>query len=145
MKDECIVLLDFVETYSYTVQHAVHALLLLAIIKSKIRLCCQIIFIIMQMLFMFLFTSCSRVWKLCYHKCHMFITLVMDLRSNTKNFKNLTNLIHYQDDHRLSDIFSHSHKCLVTQSSFQNNHRILNVDLIYDLFQQYSRNNFNQN
>ena len=33
--DECIVLLDFAENYSYAVQHAVHAVLLLAIIKSK--------------------------------------------------------------------------------------------------------------
>ena len=65
---------------------------------------------------------------------------------NSKNFKNLTNLIHHQDDHQLGaewHVFATSYgtspcdgisgtvKCLVTQSSFQNNH-ILNVDLIYD-------------
>ena len=32
----------------------------------------------------------------------MFITFVMELHSNTKNFKNLTNLIPHQDDHQLS-------------------------------------------
>ena len=64
----------------------------------------------------------------------MFITFVMELHSNTKNFKNLTNLISHQDDHQLSaewHFFCHKHKCLLTQSSFQNNHN-LNVDLIYD-------------
>ena len=64
-----------------------------------------------------------------------------------KNFKNLTNLIHHQDDHQLGaewhffatsygtspcDGIGNTVKCLVTQSSFQNNH-VLNVDLIYDL------------
>ena len=64
-----------------------------------------------------------------------------------KNFKGLTNLIHHQDYHELSDEWEFlatsygkspcggiggTFKHLVTQSSFQNNH-ILNVNLIYDL------------
>ena len=65
--DECIVLLDFTENYSYFVQGAVHGVLLLAIIKSKIistasvTVCYQIILIITQMLFMFLPITCFRV------------------------------------------------------------------------------------
>ena len=151
MKDgECIVLLDFTENYSYDVQHAKDVVLLLAIIKSKINstasdtVCYQIISIIMQMLFIFLFITYPRVWKFCYHKCDILITLVMALHSNTKNSKNLTNLIHHQDYRQLSaewHFFPTSHgkspcdamggtvKCLVPQLSFQNNH-ILNVHLI---------------
>ena len=66
--------------------------------------------------------------------------------SQYKNFKNLTNLIHHQDDHQLSakwHFFVTSHgkspcACigsivihLVTQSNFRNN-PILNVDLMHD-------------
>ena len=73
--NECIVLLDFTENYSYIVQGAVHGVLLLANIKSKIistasvTVCYQIILIITQMLFMFLLITCFRVWKFYYHKC----------------------------------------------------------------------------
>ena len=141
--DKCIVLLDFTENYSCDVQHAKDAVLLLAIIKSKINstasdtVCYQIISIIMQMLFVFLFITYPRVWKFCYQKCDILITLVMALHSNTINSKNLTNLIHHQDDRQLSaewHFFPTSHgksplnvmggtvKCLVPQLSFQNNH-----------------------
>ena len=66
--------------------------------------------------------------------------------SQYKNFQNLTNLIHHQEDHQLSaeqHFFATGHgesscdgvggtvKCLVTHSSFQNN-LILNVDLMYN-------------
>ena len=77
--DKCIVLLDFAENYSYVVQHIVHAVLLLTITKSKTisaasaTVCYHTIFIIMQMLLMSLFITCSRGWNVYYHMCHMFI------------------------------------------------------------------------
>ena len=65
----------------------------------------------------------------------MFITFVMELHSNTKNFKNLTNLIPHQDDHQLSaewHFFCHKHRCLLTQSSFQKKQSQFEHGLIYD-------------
>ena len=95
------------------------------------------------MLFMFLFITCSSVKILLQLKhVHYFSD---GAPFQYKHFKNLTNLIYHQDDHQLGaewHVFATSYgaspcdgiggtvKCLVTQSSFQNNH-ISNVDLIF--------------
>ena len=108
--------------------HSPHYILLFSIIKRKVisrasaTVCYQIIFIIIQMLFMFLFIV-SHVHY-----------LIDGAPSQYKNFKNLINLVHYQDNHWLSAVwhfFAASHvksscdiggtvKHLVTQSSPQN-------------------------
>ena len=97
----------------------------------------------MQMLFMFLFITCSRVYSQVsqVHYVSDGVPLLY------KNFKNLANLVHHQDDNQLGaecHYFAKSYgkspcdgiggtvKHLTTQSCFQNNH-IFNVDLIYDL------------
>ena len=103
----------------------------------------QQVYHVMKFLFI---TSCSWRDKLIALQVSHVHYFSDGAPSQYKNFKNLANLIHHQDDHQLSaklHFFSISHdkspcdgiggrvKCLVTHSSFQNNH-ILNADLMYD-------------
>ena len=122
--------------------HRPHYIFLLLIIKSKITsrasgtVCYQIIFVIMQMLFMFLFIACSRILLPQVWHVHYFSD---GAPSQYKNFKNSANLIHHQDDHQLSGkwhFFATSHGKSPGDGiegivSFQNKH-VLNVDLKFD-------------
>ena len=149
--DECIVLLDFAENYSYAVQHAVHAVLLLAIIKSKnistasVSACYQCTY---------LHHNANAVHIFVYHKLQS-LKILLPKVSHVHYFshgapfqyKKIQKFNKSNSPSRWPSVlafFCQKYKCLVTQSSFQNNH-ILNVDLIYDLCQQCSRNNFHQN
>ena len=122
--DECIVLLDFAENYSYAVQHAVHAVLLLAFIKSKNISITSV-------------TACYQCTYLHHNAnvVHILVYHMLQSHEDPFQYKKIQKFNKSNSPSRWPSIlafFCQKYKCLVTQSSFQNNH-ILNVDLIYDL------------
>ena len=90
--------------------HRSHYILLLLMIRSKIisttsvTVCYQIIFVIMHVLFIFFFYHMLQSLKFLSPQGSHFHYFNDGASSQYKNFENLTNLIHHQDDHQLSAV-----------------------------------------
>ena len=90
--------------------HRSHYILLLLMIRRKIistasvTVCYQIIFFIMQVLFMFFVYHMLQSSKILLPQRSHFHYFNDGASSQYKNFENLINLIHHQDDHQLSAV-----------------------------------------